>query len=170
MTPEAVFFVLFALGAVGGSAGVLLSRQPINSAISLVVSFFFLAGLYVLLSAHFLAVLQILVYAGAIMVLFVFVLMLLNLRSGELGRGKLTVTRLLGVGFAGASCYVLASSMLGSSVAGTRLWGGSVPAQFGTVRPLGLRLMTEYVLPFEMASVLLLVGIVGAVVVAKRRL
>lgn len=165
-----VLYILFGGMALGAALLAVTRKNPVASAIWLVVMFFGLAATYVVMEAFFVGAIQILVYAGAIMVLFVFVLMLLNLRSGELGRGKLTVTRLLGVGFAGASCYVLASSMLGSSVAGTRLWGGSVPAQFGTVRPLGLRLMTEYVLPFEMASVLLLVGIVGAVVVAKRRL
>jgi uncharacterized MnhB-related membrane protein len=86
MNVEQVLFYLFALGAIAGCSGVVLSRNPINSAVSLVAAFFFLAGNYVLLHANFMAIVQILVYAGAIMVLFLFVLMLLNQRDEELGR------------------------------------------------------------------------------------
>ncbi len=170
MTAEAIFFYIFALGAVAGSAGVLLCRQPINSALSLVTSFFFLAGIYILLNAEFMAVLQIMVYAGAIMVLFIFVLMLLNLRDDELGTARISATKLLGLGSAAVILYVVASSFAAFAGAGTQLFAPSVGQEFGTVAPLGRLLLTEWVLPFEMAAVLLLTGIVGAVVVAKKRL
>ena len=84
--------------------------------------------------------------------------------------GRLNLTKLAGVGFAGVTLLVLASSVAAFGGAQTRQWGGAVAEGYGNVGPIGLTLMTEYVLPFEMASVLLLVGIVGAVVVAKRRL
>lgn len=170
MTPEAIFFYLFAGGAVAGSLGVLLNRQPINSAISLVVSFFCLAGIYVLLHAEFMAVLQVLVYAGAIMVLFVFVLMLLNLRDDELGDTRTNVTKLAGLMVIGVLSYAFASASLGFVGGGTRDLASTIPADFGQIRPLGILLLTDWVLPFELAAVLLLVGIVSAVVVAKRRL
>lgn len=170
MTPEAVFFYIFALGAVAGSVGVLVNRQPINSALSLVVSFFFLAGIYVLLHAHFMAVLQILVYAGAIMVLFIFVLMLLNLRDDELGEIRVNATKVAGVAVTGVLAWVLSSASLAFIGGGARVWTTTVPDGYGTVAPIGRLLISEWVLPFELAAVLLLVGIVSAVVVAKRRL
>jgi NADH-quinone oxidoreductase subunit J len=165
MTAEAILFYLFAGGAVAGSLGVILNRHPINSVISLVVSFFFLAGIYLLLHAEFMAVLQILVYAGAIMVLFLFVLMLLNLRDDELGDRRTSATKIAGVGAVGVLAWAM-SSVVAVVTAG----GVEVESDFGTVRPIGRLLLTEWLLPFELAAVLLLVGIVGAVVVAKRRL
>jgi uncharacterized MnhB-related membrane protein len=87
---ESVFFWIFAVGTVFFSAQVVLRRNPLYAAISLVGAFFFLAGIYVLLSAHLIAILQVIVYAGAVMVLFVFVIMLLNLKEEELGRERLT--------------------------------------------------------------------------------
>ena len=170
MTPEAIFFYIFAIGAVLGSLGVLTCKQPINSAISLVVSFFFLAGIYILLNAQFMAVLQILVYAGAIMVLFMFVLMLLNLRDDELGRPQLNSTKVVGSLFAAVIFYVFATASMGFVGSGEQVWTNAVPEDFGMVAPIGRELMTKWVLPFELAAILLLVGIVGAVVVAKRRL
>ena len=170
MTPEAIFFYIFAIGAVLGSLGVLTCKQPINSAISLVVSFFFLAGIYILLNAQFMAVLQILVYAGAIMVLFMFVLMLLNLRDDELGRPQLNSTKIVGSLFVAAIFYIFATASMGFIGSGEQLWTQTVSEDFGMVAPIGRELMTKWVLPFELAAILLLVGIVGAVVVAKRRL
>ena len=162
--------MLFALGAVAGSVGVVALRNPVNSAIAMVLSFFFLTGIYVLLNAHFLAIIQILVYAGAIMVLFIFVLMLLNLREDELGRPKVNTTKVIGGIMALTIFSVIAHAVLGDSMASMGLVPQTIPADYGSVHPIGVILLTEYVLAFEMAAVLLLVGIVGAVVVAKRRL
>src|SRR5262249_25524751 len=86
---EAILFYIFALGTLGASAQVILRRNPIYGAVSLVGAFFFLAGIYLLLSAQLIAVLQVMVYAGAVMVLFVFVIMLLNLKEEELGEPKM---------------------------------------------------------------------------------
>lgn len=170
MTAEQAFFFLFGIGAVAGAGGVLAARNPVNSAISLVCAFFCLAGVYVLLNAPFLAVLQILVYAGAIMVLFLFVLMLLNLRTGEEGKPQLSATKLLGIVTAAGVGVVIGASALGSIEGQTTLVTTSVPETYGQVGPIGMAMMTRNVLAFELVGVLLLVGIVGAVVVAKRRL
>ena len=133
---------------------------------SLVVSFFFLAAIYVLLVAHLLAFMQVLVYAGAIMVLFLFVIMLLTTADDEVQRTRLKAMQAFGVaGAAGVvSVIVVAVSRLGA------LPMQNVPPQFGTVKAVGRLLFTQYVLPFEATSLLLLVAIVGAVVVAKQRI
>jgi len=163
---EWIVFILFAVPLVTASLGVVIARSPIHAAMSLVAAFFFLAGMYVLLLAHLLAWLQVLVYAGAIMVTFLFVIMLLNFDDAMAGVRRLKVMQFLGI--AGA---------LG--VAGTvakAVWDlGELPMRevgpdFGTVRAVGRILFTDYVLPFEATSLLLLVAIVGAVVVAKQRI
>src|SRR5438270_13327543 len=94
---EAVLFYIFAIGVLGAGSQVILRRNPVYGALSLVGCFFFLAGIYVLLSAHLIAILQIMVYAGAVMVLFVFVIMLLNLREEELGESRITAWNWIGV-------------------------------------------------------------------------
>src|SRR5438270_8266042 len=94
---ETILFYLFAIGVLGAGAQVVLRRNPLHGALALVASFFFLAGIYVLLSAHLIAVLQVMVYAGAVMVLFVFVIMLLNLKDEELGERRLTFWKGAGV-------------------------------------------------------------------------
>ncbi len=169
MTVEQVLFYLFAVGALAGCSGVVLSRNPINSAVSLVAAFFFLAGNYVLLHANFMAIVQILVYAGAIMVLFLFVLMLLNQRDEELGKRKAGITQLIGF-FAAAVVAVSLGAGFMSYRSATATFPADVPASFGTVQQIGRALMTTHLLPFELVSLLLLIGIVSAVVVAKRRL
>jgi len=170
MTAELAFFIFFAIGAIGGCLGVILCRNPINSAISLVAAFFFLAGHYVLLQAHFLAILQIMVYAGAIVVLFLFVLMLLNMRDEDLGPSRVNLTKLLATTAAAGIGTVLMVAVMGSRDGQLRLWVETFPESFGKVAPIGREMMTTYVLAFELVAILLLVGIVSAVVVAKRRL
>ena len=169
MTAEHFFFYLFALGTLAGALSVVASRNPINGALSLVGSFFCLAGLYVMLSAHFMAVLQIMVYAGAVMVLFVFVLMLLNLSDDEFGKAKVSLTKLIGAGSTAAVGAVLMTTFAAWAPAAMQ-----APAladdHYGTVASIGHVLMSRHVLAFELVSVLLLAGIVGAVVIAKRRL
>lgn len=92
---EPLFFWIFAIGAIGSSAAVVIFRNPLYSALSLILDFFFFAGLYVLLSAHTMAIIQVLVYAGAIMVLFLFIIMLLNLKDEELGEFEFKLHHLL---------------------------------------------------------------------------
>src|SRR5205814_9667975 len=103
-----ILFYVFAAGVLFAGAQVILWRNPIYGAISLVGSFFFLAGIYVLLAAHLIAILQILVYAGAVMVLFVFAIMLLNLNEEELGEVKWTAWKAIGVAAVVAGAGVIA--------------------------------------------------------------
>ncbi|MFK7924643.1 MAG: NADH-quinone oxidoreductase subunit J [Bacteroidia bacterium] len=156
-----LFWVFSILGLAGG-VGLILNRSAIYSALSLILNFFSIAGLYLSLGAEFLAAIQILVYAGAIMVLFLFVIMLLNLQD-EHGVTKFDSRRgialLLAVGFIAEMVYVF-RSFSGSSVGGT--------FEFGSVESVGRSMMTEYLFPFEMISVVLLVALIGAIVVARK--
>ena len=163
---EPVLFWVFALPLIVSAAGVVAAQNPVTSAISLVTAFCFLAGIYVLLTAHLLAFLQIMVYAGAIMVLFLFVIMLLNTGDSPVGRARMKIMQAGGVlGAAGVVAVVVAAVRRGGPFP-----MATVPDDFGTVKAVGRLLYTQYLLPFEATSVLLLVAIVGAVVVAKARI
>jgi NADH-quinone oxidoreductase subunit J len=261
MSVELVFFFLLALGAIVTSVLVISFRNPINSAVSLVGTFLFVAGIYAMLNASFMAVIQVMVYAGAIMVLFLFVIMLLNLGDEELGERRITFTKgvsalaavglfcafvvgIIGIGDkapvevgqseAGKTVGVVVSGMYGQQDASqmmslVRVNGSSVhpdtklaagdlvtfgttsfrglvrhadaptreeiqklhatgpdkltPAeasklrsdirrwdQFGSIEEVGKLLYTKWLLPFEVTALLLLAAVVGAVVIAKRRL
>ncbi|HEY7725807.1 MAG TPA: NADH-quinone oxidoreductase subunit J [Anaeromyxobacteraceae bacterium] len=146
--------------------GVVLARNPVNAAMSLVAAFFFLAGLYVLLVAHLVAFLQVLVYAGAIMVVFLFVIMLLALHDEDLKAARLKAIQWAGVAGAAGLVVVVARAVAHAGTLPLR----PVPPEFGTVKAVGQLLFTQYLLPFEATSLLLLVAIVGAVVVAKQRI
>jgi NADH-quinone oxidoreductase subunit J len=135
---------------------------------ALVSCFFFLAGIYVLLWAHTVAALQILVYAGAIMVLFLFVIMLLNLGEAP-RRGRATLSRILG-GAASAGLLVVLGVSLSKVPAQPAELGPQAQATFGTMAAIGQSIFTQWLLPFEAVSLLLLVAMVGAVVVAKSRI
>lgn len=172
---ESFFFWLFAVVAVASAIYVVAARDPLHSALGLIVTFFALAGEYVLLSAHLLAALQILVYAGAIMVLFVFVIMLLNIKDEELGGARPTPIKILaGLALAGGGALLV--SRLQEAATGAA--PGSVKVvtdlagtpDFGTVAGVGKVIYGAYVLPFEVTSILLLVAIVAAVVVAKAKI
>jgi NADH-quinone oxidoreductase subunit J len=168
VSPEKILFWAFALATVISAGGVIVARNAIASAMSLVASFFFLAGIYVLLWASTIAALQVLVYAGAIMVLFLFVIMLLNLQHEFQAMAKLG-TR-FAAGFV-ASLFLLAVIRLLLPQPGASAgMGGAVPAGFGSTEQLAERLFTRFLLPFEITSVLLLIAIIGAVVLAKRTL
>ena len=169
---EAITFWILASGATLSAAAVVLppfGRNPIHAALALVSTLFFLAGLFVMLAATFLAAMQILVYAGAIMVLFIFVIMLLNLRSAELGEARITGMK-VGTALAG---LLLVGKLV--KVALTTTYGPSTPVvfegpnEFGAIGPIGELLFKQFLLPFEMTSILLLVAVIGAVVVARRR-
>ncbi len=129
---ELLMFYIFGFGAVVSALLMVTNKRPVRAAMSLVATMSFVAGLYVLLDAHLIAVLQLIIYAGAIMVLFLFVIMLLNIEEKE---GLV-----------------------------------EIPSDFGTTKAVGRMLFTQYLLPFEIASILLLAAIVGAVILAKRRI
>ncbi|MEI7705143.1 MAG: NADH-quinone oxidoreductase subunit J [Deltaproteobacteria bacterium] len=163
---ETVLFWIFAVPLIASAAGVVAARNPVHAAMSLVSAFFWLAGIYVLLTAHLLAFVQVIVYAGAIMVLFLFVVMLLSLTDAELGLEKLSALKWVGVVGAAGMLVLVVSALAQSGPRAMR----AVGADFGTVRAVGRILFTQYLLPFEATSVLLLVAIVGAVVVAKEKI
>ncbi len=165
----AIFFV-FAAFAVLGGVGVLLARNPIHSALSLVGTMVSLAGIYLLHHAEFIFAIQLMVYAGAIMTLIVFVIMLLDVRHEETESERLGFGKVIGMVLAGLMVVVLLVP-LGAGLTGKA--GGmteEVLARVGGVEFLSEKLFTTYLLPFEIASVLLLVGLVGAVALAKKRL
>jgi NADH-quinone oxidoreductase subunit J len=171
---EAILFYIFAIGTLVAAAQVVLRRNPIYGAVSLVGSFFFLAGIYLLLSAHLIAIIQIIVYAGAVMVLFVFVIMLLNLKEEELGEVRITFWKGVGLAAVLVTVMLLAWRALGPAYPETgpaRDNAILMAAQnFGGVKAVGRTLYVASVLPFEITSLLLLVAIVAAVVVAKGKI
>ena len=161
MTP--FFFYFFAGILILASLAVVLARNPIYSVLSLVVAIFSLSGLFILLEAFFVGIILLLVYAGAVLVLFLFVVMLLNLNQQELDRMKQSRFRpfglLLGALFLAELFWVVkASTKSGVEVLGSAR---------GTISAIGKILFTEYLLPFELTSVLLLIAVFGIVSLAK---
>ncbi len=162
---ETAVFVVFALLALGSSLVVVAHKSPIYSTLSLVLTLFSVAVLFVLLGAPFIATLQLLIYAGAILVLFLFVIMLLNVGRQE--------------GIPGGHRAQLVTAILGALAFATALWlllvptlgtGGRAPLTEELVSLSGLaqELFAEYLLPFEIVGLLLLVAVIGATVVARR--
>ncbi len=160
-----ILFIIFALICVAGAINLLAQRHPINSALSLVVVMSSLALIYLLLGAEFVAAVQVIVYAGAIMVLFVFVIMLLNAGAEERSQGS-RIALLIGVpGVVVLSC-VIGWIMVSSN---NQLGGVTINAtNFGETREIARLLFTNFLLPFEITSVLILIAIMGAVVLGKR--
>ena len=159
-----VLFLIFACLSLAGALNLLLQRHPINSALSLIVVMASLAVLYLLLGAEFLALAQIIVYSGAIMVLFVFVIMLLNVGEEERTHGSRTAY-LVGIPGVLALFAVLTSVFLSLSKSlGSAQLGGF----FVTTADLSRVLFRDLLLPFEVTSVLILVAILGAVVLARK--
>jgi NADH-quinone oxidoreductase subunit J len=165
---EHILFGAFAVFTLLSAALVIFAKSPVSSAMALVSTFFFLAGVYVLLWAHTVAALQVLVYAGAIMVLFLFVIMLLNL-GDEAPSSRLTFSRILGGGAAFGLLAALAVALNRVPKDMVRL-SPQEQQTFGTLKTIGESIFTTWLLPFEAVSLLLLVAMVGAVVVAKSRI
>lgn len=166
---EQVLFFVFAAATFLAAVGVIFLRNAISSAMALVACFFFLAGLYVLLWAHTIAALQVLVYAGAIMVLFLFVIMLLNM-SSDGPVLKLSPSRLGGILAVAALFGGLVTAFLRLPVRSADWMADPARREsFGTIQTLGEVMYTQWLFPFEAVSLLLLVAILGAVVVAKAR-
>lgn len=158
-----IFYILAAIAVLSG-LGVVLAKNPINSVLMLIVTFLTIAGQYILLNAQFLAVVHIIVYMGAIMVLFVFVIMLLNLNKSKEHFHKLMikVAALLSAGLLFLVLLAASSKVLLTAPA------APLSGDMGLVRNLGLVLFRDYLFPFETASVLFLSAMVGAVVLGKR--
>ena len=165
-----VFYVLAAV-AVGSGILMITRRNAMQSALFLILNFIALAGLYLTLSAQFVAIIQILVYAGAIMVLVLFVIMLLNLEDEPKLREQTAATRYTA---AGLGVALLALIVFSLNIAGADSISGltGVPSssvQMGTVENIGMVLFTDYVFPVEVTSILLLAAVIGAVVLAKKK-
>ena len=167
---HSVFHILAALITLV-SFMVIASRHPVKSAVFLVVDLFLLAGLYASMESHFVAAIQVLVYAGAIVVLFLFVIMLLNLQEDQLK----------GLRFGAPEAGVLILTVIGSLIAafnmlrgqptglgGSTLNSSAIDAAGGNTYVVAMRLMTTYIWPFELASILILLAIVACIVIAKK--
>lgn len=160
-----VIFFLFAALAVGAAINVLVQKHVLYSALSLIVLLVAMSGLFILLEADFLAVINVIVYAGAIMVLFVFVIMLLNLPTDEDGVDRLRWLKFLGIPMALFLLFMILATLWG--VGGETLVERQTA---GTPEAIGRILFTDYLLPFEVTSLLILIALMGAVVFAKKEL
>jgi len=159
-----ILFWLLSLLALAAAAGVVLAKSPIYSVLYLIVVFFAISGHYILMNAQFLAIVNIIVYAGAIMVLFLFVIMLMNLNS-DAEPPKNIYLKFAGV-IAGMSLFiVVVAALADSSAINVSLTKGT---GIGLIKNLGKSLFTTYVIPFEISSILFLSAMVGAVVIGKK--
>jgi NADH-quinone oxidoreductase subunit J len=163
-----IIFFVFAAIAVLGALGVITLRNPVHSALSLAVVFVCLAVMYVLLNAPFIAAAQIMIYAGAVLVLFLFVIMVLNPRL-EIGEGRLPGQRLaaavVGIALVVEIGFILASGKLAPAV---DKFTPEFIQQVGHTQLIGTLLFSDFLLPFEMTSLVLLVAIVGVISLAKK--
>ena len=169
---EILLFALFAVSAVVSALGVVAIRNPVKGAMSLIACFFCLACLFLLQSAEMIAILEVLVYAGAIMVLFVFVIMLVEdkeqpILTPALGQRITVPIKVLGVSVVAYSLMAVIRRSTGLEQA-ARGYPDELPDAFGSVAQVGRELFDNFLFHFEMTSILLLVGIVGAVIVSKR--
>jgi NADH-quinone oxidoreductase subunit J len=167
-----VLFFIFAAVCVGGAVNLLAQKHPINSALSLIVVMGSLAVIYLLLGAEFVAAVQIIVYAGAVMVLFVFVIMLLNAGAEERTPHGSRVAAMLGVPALiiglGIGVWVVTrlTGLDKIAIGGPSIMNGT--EAFGNPQAVGRLLFRDYLLPFEVTSILILIAIMGAVVLARR--
>ncbi len=159
-----ILFLLLSAMAVGSAIMMLLSKSPVKSILWLIVVFFAISGHYILLNAQFLAIVNIIVYAGAIMVLFLFVVMLMNLNA-ESEPAKNYRLHIIGIISGGSLLLILLSGLMrGGSQQLVQMKIGDE----GLIANLGKVLFTNYVLPFEIASVLFLSAMIGAVIIGKK--
>lgn len=163
---QILFFVVAGFALISALFFV-FSRNPMYAILSLILTMFSIAGMYVLLNAQFLGVVQVIVYAGAVMVLFLYILMMLNLNKADETRKENTL-KFIGVFSAG----ILLVGMLGAfrGIKENIVAAEGTDFSVGLTKNLGRLLFNEYVLPFELASVLILAGIVGAVLIGKKDL
>jgi NADH-quinone oxidoreductase subunit J len=165
MSITTILFILLSVLAIGSALMVITRKNPVHSVLYLVVTFFAISGHYILLNAQFLAIVNIIVYAGAIMVLFLFVVMLMNLNTAiEPQKNKLV--QFAGVISGGCLFLILMAAIMKSNVA-----SGNVELQtgdYGLIKTLGTVLFKDYVVPFEISSVLFLSAMIGAVVISKK--
>ena len=168
---EIVLFLIFGLLAVAGALNLLFQRHPINSALSLVVVMMSLAVLYWSLGAEFLAAAQVIVYAGAIMVLFIFVVMLLNAGEEDRSSHGSKIAYIAGIpGAAVIFCLLSFVFLSERKQLGATTLGGYLTSTVSNISELSHILFTSLLLPFEVTSIVILVAILGAVVLARKEL
>lgn len=166
MVHPLLFYAVAGLTIVG-ALGVIVARDPVYAVLSLAVTLFGLSALFVGLGAYFVAVIQILVYAGAVLILFLFVVMLVEMEPERLLQTRNRMLTLLGTGF---GLFFLAQlAVVTTTLLREASPAAPVPAVAGTTAAVGQLLFTTYALPFEAASLILLVGIIGAVALAKKK-
>ena len=164
-----ILFIILAILAIISALITVFNKQPRKSAIALIFHFFMLAGIYLTLAAQFLAVMQILVYAGAIMVLVIFVIMLLNQNDEELHEQNKQIKRkLFSVVLSGIFLFLMVMFIIGGKQ--SNLYDGQISSNIGTVQTLAKELYSNFLVPVEITGILLLATIVGAVLMAKKRL
>ena len=170
MTVDTILFFIVAVCTIASAVLMVMQRNPVMSAIFLIGNFFTIAMMYLILQAQLLAVLQIVVYTGAIMVLVIFVIMLLNLGDEKKLTERFDIKKVVGVilvfGFLLEMLYLFGTSDEARAYAGLNPEAASV----GTVESMGKAMFSTFLFPFEITGLLLLAAIVGAVVLAKRRL
>ncbi len=171
---KGIIFIASALVAVVASLLMVTRKNPIHSALWMIVTFFAMAVIYLLLNAQFIAVAQVMVYAGAIMMLILFVIMLVHMeKGGEVDDGKPHRSVKTKIAWALITVVLLVEVLVGALFYRMTGQGGEYPVEVvnrvGHVKTVGALLYSQYLFPFEIASILLLVGIVGAVVIAKRK-
>ena len=159
-----ISFILLSVMAIGSGIMMILSKNPVNSILWLIVLFFAISGHYILLNAQFLAIVNIIVYAGAIMVLFLFVVMLMNLNA-ESESAKNHRLQFIAIISGGSLLLIVLSAIMTVKDAHPVMVAGG---NAGLIKTLGKVLFTDYVLPFEISSVLFLSAMVGAVVIGKK--
>ncbi|MEW6476718.1 MAG: NADH-quinone oxidoreductase subunit J [Actinomycetota bacterium] len=166
---EWAVFVIFAVGALVGAGGVVMARKPVHAALALVLTLFSVAVFFVMQGAHFLAAVQVIVYAGAIVVLFLFVIMLLGIDKEEILDEPLPAQRPLAmaVGVALFAGLILLGRILEPTGASADR-GSATEGEISNVERVARSLFTEFLWPFEITSALLVIAVVGAVVLARR--
>jgi NADH-quinone oxidoreductase subunit J len=172
LTPELIIFFVLAVIAVSTALGMLFSRNAVHSALFLVVNFGVIAMFFLMLAAPFIAMVQITIYAGAIMVLFLFVIMLLGAEMLRQRMSALPWQPAVAAGLAVVFVLVLGYIFLfqGGGAPPAQFASETVAREFGGPEAIGLELFRNYLLPFELTSLLLLVAMIGAVVLAKRKI
>lgn len=161
---EQILFIVFGAIAVGGAVMVVTRRHPMSSALYLILTLFAVAALFALRAAHFIAVIQVIVYAGAVVVLFIFVIMLINVPENRLPAERPVGLRFLGV--VGAGLLIVETALVARRFAIPK----GAPADAGSIQAVGRALFTDYLFAFEVTSVLLLAAVIGAIALAKRKI
>jgi len=164
---DQILFFIVAFIAIASAVYFVFAKNPMYAILSLIVTMFSIAGMYILLNTQFLGIVQIIVYTGAIMVLFLYILMMLNLNKEDESK-KDSLPKFIGI----ISVCILFVGMLGAyrGLSGKTTVADNIDHSVGLTKNLGRLLFNEYVLPFELASILILAGIVGAVLIGKKDL